>query len=373
MVEKVSNTLLTVEYDKEWSNPFHLKVAIGAVLAVLLFVACVDIVANPFAIYGTNIIPRPPGMYEKKFMLYDEFQPPPHALILSNSHIMTFDPDIVEEITGERCFNFWLPGACTETYYAILKMVLEQKHDDIDLIIVGTGIEVLHPALPIQPEARFLPEISQYFIHDRFGQANIFDKISLIFTIEQLRQAAALIVVNLRHRLDEDYHPGQVKLEYFPNGMTLQASAEAEIAAGTFNLDERIRARLRSKRYTEEGPVIKGWTGPSKIREEYWIDFLNLCRENNIQVYVFMSPVHPLLLDLAAELNTENMFAEADEFIRTTTEEYGFVYRDYLHPESWGGDPDLFYDEIHMRQANSDILLRHLLADYEQTQNTEAY
>ena len=367
----MSNSLLTIEYDKEWSNPFHLKIALGAVAVVLLLVACVDIVANPFGIYGTSIVQRPPSMYEKKFILYDEFQPPPNALILSNSHIMTFDPEIVEDITGERCFNFWLPGACTETYYALLRMVLEQKHDDIDLVIVGTGIEAIHPSLPIQPEARFIPELSRYFIHDRFGQANIFDKMGLLFTIGQLRQAAALIVVNLRHRLDEDYHPGQVKLEYMSNGMTLQASAEAEIAAGTFNLEERIQARLRSTRYTEEGPVIRGWTGPSKIREKYWIDFLELCRENDIKVFVFMSPVHPLLLELAAQQDTKNMFDEADEFMRTTTEEYGGVYRDYLHPDSFGGDPDLFYDEIHMRPGNSDILLSQLLADYDPGQNPE--
>ena len=368
----MSNTLITQHHDKEWSNPFHLKVAVGAIIAALILAAGVNIIANPFAIYGTSIIPRPPGMYEKKFILYDDYQPPPRALILSNSHIMTFNPEVVEEITGKRCFNFWLPGACTETYYAILRMVLEQKNNEIDLVIVGTGIEALHPSLAIQPEARFIPEISQYFIHDRFGQANIFDKLGLLFTIGQLRQAAALIVANLRHRLDEDFHPGQPRLEYRENGVTLQATAEAMIEAGTFDLEERIRARLRSKRYTEEGPVIKGWTGISETRKKYWIDFLELCRENDIDIYVFMSPVHPLLLELAAEQNTGNMFEEADEYMAATVAEYGGVYRNYLDPESWGGDPDLFYDEIHMRPQNSDILLGQLLENYEPGRNTEA-
>jgi hypothetical protein len=372
IILKVLNTLITQHPDKEWSNPFFIKVAISTIVSALVLIAFVNIIANPYAIYGTSIIPRPPGMYEKKFILFDDYNPPPQALILSNSHIMTFNPDVVEDITGERCFNFWLPGACTETYYALLKMVLEQKHDDIDMIIVGTGIEAFHPTLAIQPEARFLPEISQYFIHDRFGQATIFDKIGLLFTIDQFRQATALIVANLRHRLNEDYHPGQVKLEYMPNGMTLQASAEALIAQGTFNLEERIQQRLRSKRYTEEGPVIRGWTGISETRKKYWIDFLGLCRENNIRLFVFMAPVHPLLLQLAAEQNTLSMFDELDEYLSETVAEYGGIYRNYLDVASWGGDPDEFYDEIHMRPRNSDLLLRHLLEEYEQTQNTEA-
>lgn len=362
----------TKHHDEDWANLVHIKVTVGAIVVVLLLAAAVNVIANPFSLYGTNIIPRPPGMYEKKFILYENFQPPANALIFSNSHIMTFNPDLVEELTGNRCFNFWLPGACTETFYGLIRLVQDQYDNDLDMIIVALGIEIIHPSLPIQPEARYIPELNQYFIHDLSDRGTILDKIGLLFTMGQTRQAAALIVVNLRHTLETEYHPGQARLEYRDNGMTIHATAEEMIAAGTYNLEEKITRRLRSKRYSEEGPVIKGWTGLSANRMAYWLELLEVCRENDIEVYAFMAPVHPLLTELASECGTGHMYAEAQEFFSTTVEEFGGVYRDYLHLDSFGGDPDLFYDELHMRPENSERLLRDLFKDYEPAQDLVA-
>ena len=329
---------------------------------VILAAAIFNLLINPFSIYGIKLIAHPMGMYEKKFKLYNEFKPPANVLILGSSRVMTLDPEIVENLTGERCFNFWLPGAATETYYAVLKLALTDMHDPIDTVIVGAGIEAFHPSLGIQPEARYIPELSRYFIHDPHGSATIWDKIGLLFTMDQTLQSAQMAYGTLRKslgRVPQSNEPP--KLEYRYDGFTVQAKSDAQIDAGNFDLDAKIEARLRNKRYTERSLAISGWTGLSHARTAYWEDFLKLCKQNDIKVYTFMPPAHPKLIALLSEFNAQPIFDQVSDYLKKSTEENGGTFRDYTDIDNFNGDPNLFYDELHIRKGNGDRILENLL------------
>jgi hypothetical protein len=361
----VSEPKLTDVYSPGWRGEFFWRLMVATAAVFVLAAAAFNYLINPFSLYGTELIPRPMGMYEKKLSLYHDFKPPPRALILGSSRVMSCDPLLVTELTGERCFNLWLPGAGAETLYAVMRLVLEEDGAPIDLVIVGVGVETLHPALPIQPEARFMSEMSRYFTHDPHGEGTGFDKLGLLFTMDQTLQSSRLLLGAVRGPLrgDED-QAGLSKLDYREDGFTVQARSEEEIAAGTFDLEAKIESRLRRKRYTERGLVVSGWDGPSPIRVAYWEDLLALCADRGIRVYAFMTPAHPRMSALLDELGAERVFKQVSDYFSSSIGEVGGTFRDYTRLESFGGDPNIFYDEMHMRSANCDILLRHLLSGY---------
>ena len=139
---------------KGWLGSSYWRPFILIVALLVFTAAAMNFIVDPFDIYGNRFLPASQlNNYKQKLELFDNFQPVPNALILGSSRVMSCDPELVEDVTGLRCFNFWLPGSASETFYATMKMVEEESDEPIELVIVGVGVETVHPALPIQPEA----------------------------------------------------------------------------------------------------------------------------------------------------------------------------------------------------------------------------
>ena len=338
-----------------WSRPTFWRTFLIVWACILAFVALLNVIVDPFRLYGVAIFPRAEvNNYEEKLQLFKAYQPPPSALILGSSRVMSFDPDVVTRLTGRRCFNFSVPGAKTETYYAILKIALDSGAP-IDTIIVGVEPEAFHPTMPIEPEARFLPEYSRFFIHDPHGQATVWERISRILTLDQTSESISSLQRVLKKKA------GMSKLEYRADGFSVQTQREEEIAAGTFDINAIIDSRIR--KYPERSLQLSQFKGLSERRKEYWRDFLALCREHGIKVYAFMPPYHPRLLSLLDSLGAGRILGEVSDYLRSTVAEVDGTYEDFTNIDSFGGDPELFYDEIHMRPPNGAKLLEKLLAD----------
>ena len=346
-----------------WGVPSFWRVFIIVIALTVGLAAAMNYVVDPFGIYGNRLLPPSQlNNYTQKLELFENFEPPPTALILGSSRVMTFDPQVVEELTGERCFNFWLPGSASETFYAVMNLVEERRDEPIDLVIVGVGVETVHPALAIQPEARYVPEIAKWFVHSRHGQATALDRIGLLFTMDQTVRSAGVLYSEIRgSRSESTTEAGMPRLNYRDDGFAVQARAEQLLAQGTFDLDAKLTQRLRRRRYTEQGLIVSGWTGLSEVRMKYWEDFLHICSEKGIRVYVFMTPAHPRLWALLQEFGAEGVYDQVSDYFERTVTEVGGTFRDYTHLESFGGDPENFYDEVHMQKENCDLLLRELL------------
>lgn len=336
-----------------WTSPSFYRVFLFSLLSALLFSVVLNILVNPYGVYGVELVPRVEiNNYEKKLELIEKFQPPPKALIIGSSRVMSFDPEIVEEILGKRCFNFSV-GARAESYYAVLRLALEKYNAPLDTVIVQVEPEVFHPSLPADPQARFEPEYSQYFIYGPKG-ATLLEKIALLITLEQVGESIDSIFRLIRKETDKQ------KIAYKENGFSIQIQREADIKNNRFNLDAIIDKRLR--RYPERSFLLSKFTGLSETRKKYWQDFLDICRERNIKVYACMPPVHPRLLELLYGLGAERIFKETEKYLKETVSEKDWVFKNYTNIETFNGDAQLFYDEIHMQPENCNKLLRDLLS-----------
>jgi len=323
---------------------------------VILATAALNVLVDPFDIYGVGLLPRSEvNYYEMKLELFDEFDPRPEALIIGSSRVLAFDPDVVEEMIGERCFNFSVAGAKAETFYAILRLALDDYDAPIHTVILGVDPESFHPAMPIQPESRFVSAYAKYFIHDPSGQATMAERLSLLLTLDQTSESISSIQTYLKERT------GQAKMEFRDDGFATWIQREREIEEGTYDLQSRLDQRIR--KYPERSLRLSEFTALDETRKEYWEDFLQLCEDKGIRVYAFLPAMHPQLLEVLNNLDAGRILGEVADYLDDTVSESGGVFRDYTDIRSFGGDPDLFYDEIHMRPENGEKLLKDLLGE----------
>ncbi|MCX6647404.1 MAG: hypothetical protein NTY09_13755 [bacterium] len=152
---------------------------------ILILSGSMNFIVDPFGLYGTGIFPPVTfSQYEHKLRLLREYIPRPSALIIGSSRVECLNPNLVEEITGRRCFNWANPLAKTELFYAELRIALEELNAPVDLVIVGVEPDVFHPQAEAPPQALTIYDYMR-FISDKPAYESVRDKIARLISIEQ--------------------------------------------------------------------------------------------------------------------------------------------------------------------------------------------
>src|SRR3989304_8593597 len=112
-------------HQNKWTNKNAYRIFLAAWIVTLALIAVANILIDPFELYGSGLAePWQFNRYKRKLELFKEFQPPPSALLIGDSRMESFDPVLVEKITGKRCFNFALPAAAAEGRLAVGALAL---------------------------------------------------------------------------------------------------------------------------------------------------------------------------------------------------------------------------------------------------------
>jgi hypothetical protein len=338
--------MLPDEWKKSTFVVFFTAVIFGAVIAA----GIINYVVDPYDLYGANLFaPIEINQYEAKLDLFRAYEPPPTSLILGNSRVKAFDPNVVTSYTGTKCYNWGLGFASTEVLLAELKIALDEAHAPIELIVLGIDPIMFNANIEIPKQARIESGYTRYFAPNPVLTAN-WERISVLFTMDQLKMSFASIwrKISGEERLIEP--------EYRADGLTIFAIRHMNDIQGPPDLNEIV---------TEGAPkyfqnTLAGWTELDPDRMEAWEEFLALCVEKNIKIYAFMTPMHPLLWDLLGEYGSQDIFLKSYDYCERTITEVGGIFRNYSDIATWGGDPNLFNDEVHMLPGNTSKLMQAL-------------
>jgi hypothetical protein len=350
------HTHSSMNFSEAWNLPMFARNFIIAWVLTLVAIAGMNFFVDPLDLYGFNFLPPIEfNRYEKKVQLLEALPQPPQALILGSSRAETFDPQMVEEITGLRCFNMSQPAARIETVTAALKIALLDRHDPIQLVIVEADPQYFHPGQWISPQARFAPEYVKYLDSDSTIPI-LKERITRLMTIEQTRSS----LVSIRRAIFPGKKPP--RLEYRADGMGMFPEYEEEQRNGTYDLKKVLDKRIVF--YPENSLGLSTFTGLSDAGKKKWEAFLSLCTANHIRVIAYMPPVHPRLWNLLEKLKADWIYTETDQYLKQSVESVGGTYMDCTHIGSFGGNPNDFRDEVHIGPEMTVKLLEHLLADY---------
>ena len=343
--------------DSGWSSPLMWRIFLGMTFCILLVAAATNFLVNPFKLYMPGLIPPIASTrYEKKLILFENYIPRPNAIIVGSSRIDLFDPEIVEEMTGKRCFVWGVPDARAEVIYAIVKIAIEEYDAPIDLLIIGVEPEAFHPTIPRSPQVRALEEYTKYF-NDDPAYMRWIDKFERLISFEQTQTSFYTLGLLLAGR---EIKPLE---EFRDDGLFNYAGPVPE------GFDVRVERAVDS--YADQKFLLASYDHLGEIRKHYFEMILDICRERNIQVYAVSTPLNPRVYEKIMELGAGKVYNEAGDYFTGVLNGTTEFFFDCHELSSFDGLTDNFVDGYHMDRENSNILLRHMLADYQRNSGGE--
>ena len=291
----------------------------------------------------------------KKYELAMEMSPPPDTLIVGSSRVMTMRPADVEMRLGGRAFNWGVPSATAEDYYASVRLFSETLGIRLNTVIVAVDLEAFNPAEPLMAEARYFPKYADFLSLSPEAGASFAERATLLVSMQQTGESLSVVKRALRRET------GFERTRIEPDGYVFQAARERAIAEGAFDLGETIAGRVR--KYPERSLKLERYTHADERRIEYLRMFLEYCRDNDIRVYAYIAPYHPQLWDVLKAIPGSGRLRNIADNISRVFARHNVTLYDFSRLEYFGGDASRFYDEIHpmpdlQRQILS-VLLEH--------------
>jgi hypothetical protein len=354
-----------VKSGKGWSNKkIGLTISIFFITTLLLLAAA-NFIVNPFGIYPTRIVQNNNNNFRReKYRLFKVFNVEPDTLIIGSSRAMTMNPDDVMTRIPSCCFNYAVPSATAEDYYAVVSLLMDDFGIPLQRIILAVDYEAFNPAEPLQSEIRYFPAYAKHLVLSKGVTANTVEKLALLISYQQTDETVKV----LRRTLLKNTEEPKIKLER--DGYTIQVEREKEIADGTFNLERILSKRVR--KYPERSLKLSHYRSLDPKRLEYLELFLNFCDENGIIVDAYITPYHPTLWSVLDQQPNRNNLDEFKVELTSRFEAHGVVLHDFSHIESFKGDQSRFYDEIHpMPDTQAKILDSIFMANRNKTMDSD--
>lgn len=279
----------------------------------------------------------------------------PEVLVMGSSRMMQVQPPYVEAITGKRTFNYGCTAAGPTDYLTQLRFVLANGHRP-KMLIVGLDDfafsrgamsrfqlqAAAHPGLLMQAPLRERIAIISGALNTITADATWNGAAELIRRRGAPAGAAARRKVFRRSRTI-----------MLADGYLIYEQKAREEQEGTFDLERGLRFTAgRWKARLETGQFSLADLEPARRPVEVFDQFLDLAHQNHIEVKVLVLPLHPLY---EREAFTPDLMAVRDRtsaVIADLCTRHGATYRDFRRLESFGGDPNLFWDGAHQRPEN---------------------
>lgn len=282
----------------------------------------------------TELLQTPGSAVERKRAIEQRPADSIDTLIIGNSHAYcTFDPSVMEQITGKRVFNAGMPDQKIDImYYNLLEILKKQKPDTI--IMEGFAFGRSDSAY-------------QGYIADMDAMNPGFNKLKACFEIYPDKYDALRMFISLYRSHNNWKKPSIIKdnLKYM-----LGIDKPDKSFNGFYALSTRMSGRTLQKYKDAESikfaPVIDDYTA------DYFRRIVKLCREKGIRLIIAMAPFndvyqekvdYPAFSKKLSEL-TESEGVELVDF-NMLYSEVGIEYGDFedafhhaQHLNKWGAE-----------------------------------
>lgn len=331
------------------SRAFLRRFGLGTVTLLGLLLG-LNLAVDPRAAFGTGWVP--PGVVPHRDLrvrgLQDPFRPPPALVVLGSSRAWKVEPAFLEARTGLTAFVAGVDDARTEDHLALVRWLLAGPHPPRALLL-QLDLPAVHETLPASPQLLrqavlrpFLPEDIPWRDH----LEPYLDALTHAALLDSLR---ALRVARLPT-------PPEIDVVVGPDGFVTYRLRERALAAGHFDLGHHVRETT-----DHFLGVYRGFQELSARRLAYLVELLDLAAARGVALRVFVPPLHPdQERALRASTAYPRLMPRFLRFLRRACAARGVPLFDGTRLESFGGDPALFYDGLHMREENNRRLLRHL-------------
>ena len=258
----------------------------------------VNYIIDPYNVTGYNIL-----NIKYKFARDDRSEKLAHFkvlpkfdnILIGSSRVYSINPRVVSKILGGTTYNFGVGTATVEDHLGILKYLIKE-HKVPKNIIIGVDFYTFNPEVP--PNGYFIKNKELNFLS--YGDYHE-DILAKLFSIDAFRASIRTIkynffVKNQKPRFDELGWAG---------GYSNYSKIDLQ--------KELVRVK---KEIEEEKTKIYSnfkYNHIDKKRISYYEELKKLAKLYNIKIYIFTTPLHPLLLN---ELKKHPTKQALNEFVK---------------------------------------------------------
>ncbi len=330
----------TLTFKKETKPRKWILIIIIFSLIVSFFIVSLNLIVDPYNITKYNILNIKYKFARddrtEKLRYFDSLDKFDNIMI-GSSRVYSINPKIASQLLGGTTYNLGVGTASVEDHLGILKY-LERKNKLPKKIIIGIDFYTFNKNIP--PNKYFMKNKELNFLsYSNYTE----DYLSKLYSIDSFRASFKTLKNHLfndkiRSRFDhlgwsgayEDYSLRDKKYDL------LVAKKEID-----FELKEKYTNYLH--------------IDPKRV--EYYEEIRDICKQNNIKLYIFTTPLHPLLL---AKLNDNISTKKAmDEFIKYLSTFNNFV--NLYYNKLMYNDIRNFYGATHTSINAGDLILQLVL------------
>jgi hypothetical protein len=256
----------------------------------------------------------------RKADLLDHLGYAPRLIFVGGSRSLRFSPAYAQRRTGLRGFNAAVVECMNEDVWAMMHRVVKRDPQ----------VRRRYMVWGIQPSTIFLTRrLDSALVRDR--------RLNSWFPRSLLRaQGSGLL------------HPVRTRIYSRDGGLTWDAFA-AEAAAGvtlSHNLQPYID-RARRNPCTQDSISTKKTRGRRYF--ELTLKYLNA---HQCEPLLILMPIHPKVLSVMRNDHWVSLHASLLAYFKTLQERYHFTVLDFTFIPRFNGDPEAFYDDVHMKASN---------------------
>jgi len=326
---------------KRWISFFTLTVAV-----VMSVIITVNYIVNPYNVFQPN---SSTFNYVKKFIIADRMtlfyemnHIQPQTLLVGSSRIGYFKSDTYGKYVPKPTFNLSLAGSSIYEQEEYIQYAI--RHNKLKTLIWSLDFYAFNP--DITPAFPFDPDRlrTSFYLHDYF--------ISLI-SYRTFERSIKTIKLNRKMTPSRQKQYGNMieSASYIDvQGQTLDKAAIKRNINATLNEYRSLTAFLRSQRFTDPVSVETGINRVKKI--------LDLCRQNDISVYIYLSPAYYKHIDMIYDMQLGNTFEYWKKRLASITD-----YIDFCTYNSITMDIMRFRDSSHTVNTTGHFIFAKLFKD----------
>jgi hypothetical protein len=232
------------------------------------------------------------------------------TVMIGSSRVYSINPETVSDILGGTTYNFGVGTATVEDLLGVIKF-LKKENKLPKNILMGVDFYTFNSDIP--PNKYFLKNRELNFLtYTNYDE----DNLAKLFSIDAFRASLKTLDYHLfnkdkRSRFDSSGWAGAYE-DY-----TLRHN-EKDLLKAKQEADSEIDKIFSSYNYSKL----------DSLRIKYFEEIRELCHNNNITLYLFTTPIHPILLEkLSLNKNTNKALHEFISFLQSF-ENFHNLYHD---------------------------------------------
>jgi hypothetical protein len=278
-----------------------------------------------------------------KLDLIEKLDKPPEVIFFGGSRSSRLEGSYVQEKTGLTGFNLAFTNGKPEDAWAFA--------------------HYLHDRSP-QTKLRWIWGIQPWTFKDRPMDAALIQdpRLNRYFPDTLLRDQGKLLPQTPdkvpKHR------PGY-NWRYAADGARVWDYYDQKYSEGLTFEEVIAKAVARASTTVGEQTVIPPGTPFRMTRaRSYFEKTLAYLNQIGVKPILVGMPMQPTVLQAFVDAGGQKSYPRFLEYVDSLHKKYDFDFIDLLHVDSFGGDPDDFYDGVHLRRENAHRLIDKLIASF---------